>query len=369
MFLALATTAVWIDDRGQRAAASVAGAAGLSVLALSVAFPEGGTQPYSVGALISVSVASLIVWICAGDGERTIRVGAMLYAGAAMLAFLLPTPMGSNVTRLGAGFAAPLLLGMLMARPRSERVAPLLVAAALVFLGVWQAMAPVREVSRGIGDPSYQARYYAPLLAFIDRDTGGLPVRVEVPFTRSHWESVYVAPRFALARGWETQLDTKYNDLFFGNRITAASYRRWLVHNAVGLVAVADAPLDPSGQAEARLIGRGLPYLDPVWSNRHWRVYRVRDAQPLVSGPAELVELASQRFVLRSHGSGSALVRVRWTPYWVVEGGGCVARAGEWTRVQLPASGQVAVRARFAATRLVERERNCSLGPREQASA
>jgi hypothetical protein len=33
---------------------------------------------------------------------------------------------------------------------------------------------------------------------------------------------------FALARGWETQLDRKYDGLFYNRRLTAAGYERWL---------------------------------------------------------------------------------------------------------------------------------------------
>jgi hypothetical protein len=125
-------------------------------------------------------------------------------------------------------------------------------------------------------------------------------------------------------------------------------------------VALPDVPLDPSGREEARLIRRGPAFLAPSWRDAHWRVYRVRGARPLVSGPADLARLRAHRFVLSARAGGSALVRVRWTPYWIVEGGGCVARAGAWTRVALPGPGRVAVRARFSPRRLLARRSNCS---------
>ena len=37
------------------------------------------------------------------------------------------------------------------------------------------------------------------------------PVRVEVPLTRSHWEAALLAPSVSLARGWEKQLETRYD--------------------------------------------------------------------------------------------------------------------------------------------------------------
>jgi hypothetical protein len=222
LFLALAATAVWLADRRARGPAVVAGAATASVAVLSVAFPEGGVQPFSPGALVAILISSGVIAAIAGARERAIRVGAGLYAAAGVVAFAVPTPMGGNLSRLGAEFAAPLLLGMLFASPPSRRVAPALAVAALAFFAAWQWAAPVRETSRGVGDPSYSDAYYAGLLAFLAGDAGERPVRVEVPFTRSHWEAVHVAPRFPLARGWETQLDAKYNGVFRRGRLTGA---------------------------------------------------------------------------------------------------------------------------------------------------
>ncbi len=36
-------------------------------------------------------------------------------------------------------------------------------------------------------------------------------MRVEVPLTRSHWEAALMAPTVSLARGWEKQLDERYD--------------------------------------------------------------------------------------------------------------------------------------------------------------
>jgi hypothetical protein len=42
----------------------------------------------------------------------------------------------------------------------------------------------------------------------------GRPIRIEVPFTSSHWDATILGERFDLARGWERQLDTRYDDGF-----------------------------------------------------------------------------------------------------------------------------------------------------------
>ena len=104
--------------------------------------------------------------------------------------------------------------------------------------------------------PSQRA-YFRPLLAFLAERADAAPVRVEVPFTRLHWEAVHVARSTSLARGWETQLDVKYNALFRAGadaKLTAGSYRAWLAREGVHYVALPDVALDPTGRAEAKLI-------------------------------------------------------------------------------------------------------------------
>jgi len=77
----------------------------------------------------------------------------------------------------------------------------------------------------------------------------GLPKdfgRVEIAETYRHWETAYVAPQYALARGWERQLDHAYAARFYDRTLTASSYGSWLAGNAVEYVALPDTQLDPS---------------------------------------------------------------------------------------------------------------------------
>ena len=71
-------------------------------------------------------------------------------------------------------------------------------------------------------------------------------MRVEVPLTRSHWEAALLAPSVSLARGWEKQMETRYDGVLLARGLTAASYERWLHEQAVAYVALPDVPLDPS---------------------------------------------------------------------------------------------------------------------------
>jgi hypothetical protein len=124
--------------------------------------------------------------------------------------------------------------------------------------------------------------------------------------------------------------------------------------------------LDPAGRAEARLIRRGLPFLELVWRDRHWRLYRVRDARGLVVGDAARVgRVGPDGFTLAVARPGPVTVRLRHTPYWTVPrgAGACVEAApGGWTRVHAARPGTVAVTARFAPGRVIERPDRCRVG-------
>ena len=139
-----------------------------------------------------------------------------------------------------------------------------------------------------------------------------------------------------LARGWLRQLDTGRNPVFYRGDLNRLTYASWLAENAVRYVALPSAKPDRSSYAERALIEDGLPYLRLVWRSADWRVYRVLIAAPMVvpRGPARirLERLGSDELLLEVERPGAALVRVRWTPYWFAAGG-CVERAGAWTRV------------------------------------
>src|SRR5579875_1458483 len=234
--------------------AGVAVAALAPVGLLALAFPEGGVEPFVFSAFWPLPLIAFGLALAAvRRGERVLAVGAALYGLGTVLSYAIPSAAGSNVGRLEEMVAGPLAALLLWPRRRAW-----LLAAALPLLYLqWQA--PVRTVL-GTGGPAVSDAYYRPLLNFLARQ-GGPPFRVEIPFTEYHWEAYAVAPHFALARGWERQLDIRDNPLFYDGRLTPASYERWLHRRAVRFVAVPDLPLDYSAVAERRLIERGLPYL------------------------------------------------------------------------------------------------------------
>jgi hypothetical protein len=223
---------------------------------------------------------------------------------------------------------------------------------AVCVASIWIVWGPVRETRAVAGSAATQASYYAPVERYLAEHGAGLE-RVEVPLTRSHWEAAMLAPSVSLARGWEKQLDERYDSTLLGSGLTAERYRAWLKREAVAYVALPDVPLDPSSAREGQLIRGGLPYLKPVWANGHWRVFRFSEATPLLEGTGRVTALGSDTFALYADAVGRLLVRVHYTRYdTVASGRGCVASApGGWTYVQARAPGEIVVDARFSLSR------------------
>ena len=243
---------------------------------MSLAFPEGGYEPFAAGAfwpaLAAVALIALLLpqGPLSERGRRLVRVGAALYALALIAAYTVHTPMGGNAARLGPLLAAPLLVGVLWER---RRIALALLAIPLLY---WQMATPIRDYASVAEDPSVNASYYAPLRAEMRRLDGGRPTIVEVPLTKAHWESADLAGHegVKLARGWERQLDTRYGAIFYKPELSSSAYRSWLGENRVNYIALPDAPLDRAGMREGALVARGEPYLRELWHSEHWRLYR-----------------------------------------------------------------------------------------------
>jgi hypothetical protein len=129
------------------------------------------------------------------------------------------------------------------------------------------------------------------------------------------------------------------------HRLTPAGYRAWLDDNAVSAVALPRAPLDEGGTAEAALLRHAPKYLVPVWHNAHWRVWRVADPTPIVSGAARLLDQDPASLTLRFSAPGTVVVRVRASNLWVSGVAGvCVGRTTHgWLTVTSPSAGDVQV--------------------------
>jgi hypothetical protein len=341
LFLGVAGAALVLTDRSRRPAGFALGlGAAVPVLLVAGLFPQPGRMPFTRDALRPPLLGALgLAAALPGRTHRLARTGALLAVFLVLLAYLLPSPVGSNAERLAMLAGAPVLAAC-SPLPR------LAVAALLVplLLFPWQSVS--RELHRA-GDASARADYYAPLLAALADRERGSPQRVEVIDPRTHWSSAYVARRVPLARGWERQADAALHPIFYGRApLTAGTYRRFLDDYAVAWVALPDAPLDFAAVAEAALVRGGLRYLAPVWRGEHWTLYAVRDPAPLATGAARVTAVEPAGLRLLADSPGTADLRLRWSPWLSVrDGRGCVQRRGEWARLVVRTPGELRVSA------------------------
>lgn len=329
----------------------------ITAVVLAFVFPEGGNQPYDLSAALWALAITVAVAACVDQRWRSPWLAMRLYAVAIVLAFLVPSPMGSNIARLGVLFAGPLLLGA------TRDVRRPLVIAACSAIAFWQLWGPTTEVLKATDNPAVSPSYSRPLLAYLSA-AGAADARIEVVPTSTRWEAVYIARRFALARGWETQLDRRYNTLFYRGRLTAGRYRHWLDAVGVRLVALPDSPLDRWAQAEGRLVRSRPAFLRLVWHSRHWQVFSVEHPISLVNGPGRLVDLRTTSFTVVARHAGAILVRVRFTSFWHVHGPGCVAPGpAGWTLLRARRPGTIRVSAAWSWASALQEDAPCAPSP------
>lgn len=307
---------------------------------VSLLFPEGGSQPFNVASYLGALAFTAFFWFfvrdeLADDSRRLVGNGILLYVAFLTGNELFASPVGGNAIRLGMLLFPTVAAAVLW--PRSGRYA----LAVIVPLLCWQsATSAWAIVTRdGTADP----RYFEPVNAFLDRQDPARQQKVEIVFTRNHFEAAYVAARRPIARGWERQLDTKYNAVFYEGVLTATSYAHWLSENRVRWVALPDATTDYSARREAELIHAGLPYLEQAAKLKDWRIYHVNLPDGGGIEPRFFDRQGERGFSIQPARYGVSITRVRWQRF-LRPSIGCI-RSSEngFLEVLLPAAGSAGV--------------------------
>jgi hypothetical protein len=315
-------------------AVGLGGGAALGLIPIGV-FADGGRQPFTGPSMWMCAALAAAVGLLVMSRYRALQVGAALAVALLLFAYFVPTAIGSNALRLPMLFGVPVLAAYGRGRP-----VPLV--AVLAALAWWQPPVMWHDIAHS-GAPETRASFYQPLLA--ELATLGPLGRIEVVPLRDHWESVFVADVVPLARGWLRQVDAVRNPLFYqATPVTAAGYGAWLRANAVAYVAWSpDQPLDVYGRSEAAVIGGGPAYLTEVWRDAHWRLFRVIDPQPLVTGGA-LVAVGPATVAVDVPAPGPVTVRVRWSRWLTVTGGGCPRTDPDgWTTFEAAVPGRYTI--------------------------
>jgi hypothetical protein len=337
-FLLVAAAAWWIGSvrspflrSGPAAPCWIAGGAVLPLGAAVLLGAVSGPQPASAHQMLSALAAACLTGVLVAPAHRVVRVGAALTAALILTTWLVSDPLGSNSTRLVLLFAVPLLVAA------ARTAVPVTVVAALTVLWLLPPVVVTDLVPRDAAPAKVRAE--ALLSELAHRGPVG---RIEVVPLHDHEESLWVARGVPLARGWLRQLDTARGALFYDGSLDADGYLRWLRAGGVSYVALPTGQLDWPSHREAALLRQGVPGLQEVWSDRWWRLFRVRGGG-LLRGNADLVSSDRSQVVLDVPAAGRVEVALWWSRWTSGTGpGGCVSpgtRAG-WTTLTVTRPGR-----------------------------
>ncbi|MEV0412599.1 MFS transporter [Streptomyces sp. NPDC050448] len=319
LFLGVVAAALFLS--GRRPGAYALGLAPAAVVGLSAwLFPFSGTQPMKLGSAAPPFLFGLAILFLVPKRWKTVRIASAVYAVGVLLTWAIDSQVGSNVTRLVMLFGGAVLLAALpYAVPRTRHWYAVLFA----FVGVnfWITSNSITDIVRTTPVAAWN-RELAPLVDQLKK-AGAERGRVEVVPASSHRESSAFPAYVNLARGWNRQADLERNPLFYDDTLTAESYRGWLDRWAVRYVVLpADKP-DSGGEGEAKLVRGGLPYLQQVWGDANWQLFKVDEPTDLVSGQATVVRAGADQLIIDVKAAGRVLVRIPHSPWLgLVDGSG-----------------------------------------------
>jgi hypothetical protein len=342
LLLVLVLAGSVLEHRPRRATVLVLLAAGGFEIVLRRLFPSQGLFPFTLADFVpgvAFAVLGLAVTARAPQARRLFGMFAVLLV-AILVAFAIPTDLGSNVERLKYA-AIPIALLAVAVAPRRILLAVALVTVA----GFWNISALAHNAARAGADPARSSSYWAPAIGFLHAHLSP-SYRVEAVDTAEHWAAAYLPEAgIPIVRGWYRQSDFPQNKLLYDRKLGPVAYEAWLRHQGVRYVVLADAAPDYSARNEAGLIRSGHMSLVRVFRSAHVTVYELPDATPIITGrgDASVLWLYPTRMVALVDAPGRYAVRVRWSPYWR-SSSGCIWRGPDGTlRLRAPHAGLVSL--------------------------
>jgi hypothetical protein len=329
LLLALVLAGSAVGRRPRRATVVILLAAGLFELVLRRLFPAEGRFPFPVIDFVT-GVAFAVLGIALTARVPTARRLFGMFAVflvAILVAFVVPSDLGSNVERLKYA-AIPIALLAVAAAPRRIVLAVALVSVA----GFWNIAALANTAHSASTDPAHDPAFWAPAIGYLHSHLSP-SYRVEAVDTAEHWAAAYLPDAgIPIVRGWYRQSDFPQNQILYDRKLGPAAYDAWLRAQGVRYVLLSDAPPDYSSENEAALIRSGRTALVTVFRSAHVTVYRLPDATPIITGPGHpsVAWMWPTRIVALVDAPGRYRVGVRWSPYWRASSG-CVWKGADGT--------------------------------------
>ncbi len=302
-FLAILLLGLFLSrPEWRRTSVLVVAPIGVALIGVAILFGQPGPESFTLLQLAQLVAAALCLLVAATpDWLRTTIWLTLL--GAPMI-FLIPNGLGDNLLRWVA-YCLPAVV--VATSTRRLRTALLGVSIALA-LSTKQSVGDVFDAA----EPTASPDYYTSLIGELKTLHAQLrDCRLEVVDDGTHTASFALLDHAMLARGYEYQEDNALNAVLAEPELDATEYKVWLDNNAVCFVAIASTyrrTITP----EFRLVARNRPqYLDRVWHDASWTVYRVADANPIVAAPVRVVRFSQSKLVLRVPCRCTFGVRVR----------------------------------------------------------
>lgn len=294
-------------------------------LGLQLAFPITGTFHYNFWALFQVLAMSAVAGLCSLGlrGVASIRGLFAAMAVAAIAAYVIPSPLGGNATRLVDYIGAP-LIWILLARQRQERRLWMPIVAVVGAIALGGQLAPtVVSAALALDARSDNPAFWSGAIRFL-HDTANPNYRVEAVDTADHWDAYYLpAAGIPIVRGWFRQSDFPDNTVLYQDVLSADHYHAWLRRNGVRYVVLPHDELDYSAVAEARLLQSGRSGLSVDYQDPFVTIYALPHPTPLLVAPphrrATVLSFGHTSVTVWVSGAGAYSLAVNYTPYWRVQ--------------------------------------------------
>ena len=323
VFLCLLLLAIGLSKRRIDRSALVVGGVLASISALEAGvlllFPSTGNYPFHLINLVGMLIVCSFGVAVARRAARaqTLAIFFAIWGIGSVIAYVVPSPVGGNWSRLNAFVFPLMLLTAALARFQPRWLVALGLVSALAYnLIPYALLIPLRADNR----PASVA-FWKPTLTFLQRNEAA-EYRVEVVPTAAHWEAYWLPHAgYALARGWYEQLDAAANPVLYRSTLKPAVYRAWLRRMGVKYVVLPATVLDPEGgPAEARLLTTGAAGLTAVFRSPTATIYQLAHPTPLLTGPgaAEITSDGHESIRGTVSAPGDYILRFRYTPYWAI---------------------------------------------------
>jgi hypothetical protein len=327
---------------------AVATAAELVVMRL---FPAGTLEFPAIELVEALAFcAGLLALTWGVERAEGLRAFAIVYLLAVIAAYVIPSGLGHDITRLRQLALPVALIAAPLRRWRPLPLALVLVACA----AAWNILPLAGTWIRSADDASSQPAVWAAPAAYL-RTHLRAGYRVEAVDTSEHWPALYLARAgIPLVRGWFRQDDHPVATLLY-RPYTAAEYVAWLRRLGVAYVVLTDAPQDFTSRREAALVRSGRAGLRRVFGTAFVSVYAVPRPHAILTGPGTPTVLAFRESSLdiRLTRGGAYRVAVRWSPYWHASTG-CLTRSQDgMLRLQSRAAATVRIAFDIDASSLV----------------